>query len=167
MVAPIALLGLWFLMRVGIFIADRFLQISPTLEIVAFSNWVLRMALLLAGLDALAFFGFLAALGLNGSGLVGHALVPCIATAVYALLALVLNFPGFPLPLHRLLVFPAQFLQLPLVAIALGMEGAFLPIVVPTVLFTLLWVWNVHDRATLAEFMAASRREQTGSPVEA
>jgi len=149
--APAGLLGLWILMRMGIFLSDRVGQTSPSLEAVGVSIWMLRVALLFISLDALAFFGFFVGVGLNSPGLMGDGMLFCVASALYALLALVLNFPGFPLHLHRLAILPAQLLLLPIVGKAFGHEGAFLPVVVPFVVFAMLWMWNLHDRKTVAE----------------
>lgn len=159
MFAAAGLLGLWILMRIGIFLSDRVGHVSPSLGAVGASIWMLRVALLLVSLNAVAFFGFLVWIGARSPSLIGDAMVFCIASVLYALLALVLNFPGFPLHLHRLVIFPVQLLLLPIVGTASGYEGAFLPMIVPFVVFAMLWIWNVHDRATVEEAVAG--------PVEA
>jgi hypothetical protein len=143
-VVPIVLLAISLPLQVGMFLADRVFLTTPSPRLFHFADGLLRGALIFVSLDALAFFGFFVMFGtslLNDQQTAFSALL-----AIYALVALGMNFPGIPLRLHSWVFLPAQLLLLPVFVLWAAEGASIFYLAIPLALFVGLWFWSLHSR---------------------
>jgi hypothetical protein len=98
--AFIALVGLWLLVRMCVFFADRMDSVTLPPDIYLITAWMLRLILIViaAGVMILAIPGALFAIGMGDafSGRTSHiAYIVLFSIWIYALAAVVMNFPFF------------------------------------------------------------------------
>ncbi len=142
----------WMLLRISLFVSERWDVITLHPDAIAITIWLHRSLLLLVSAAGLfiAAPGALFAIGMGSSfGGSDREFFPLLAGvigfAIYMLVALILNFPGFPLHVHHrwfasvhLVLLPSLLLLVkPLVFLAfLGVISAFFG----------FWLLNLRDR---------------------
>ena len=97
----LSIIGLWLLLRICIFFGDRLDSVSLPPDIYPFTAWLLRLLLIIiaAGVAFLAIPGAIFAIGMGdafGGTHSSGAYFIFGSIGIYALAALVMNFPFFP-----------------------------------------------------------------------
>lgn len=148
--AFIALTGLWALLRISIFLGDRIESISVHPDLYSISTWVLRIILLgIAGYGLyLSIPGILLVFALSNAygGIQSYlACASLISITIYTISALIMNFPFFPLSLHKKLFYPIHIVLLPCLAVV-PYVGAFFIFFGLLFVYSLLWRMCLSDR---------------------
>jgi hypothetical protein len=151
--AFIALVGLWLLVRMCVFFADRMDSVTLPPDIYLITAWMLRLILIViaAGVMILAIPGALFAIGMGDafSGRTSHiAYIVLFSIWIYALAAVVMNFPFFPLEWNMKGYLPAHLVFLPCLAV-LSQPQAFLVLILMLGAFSLLWRLCLIDRTKI------------------
>jgi hypothetical protein len=148
--AFLALVGLWLLLRITLFFSDRIGSVTMPPDLYPICTWMLRLILItVAGGVAFialpgAVFGISMGDAFGGTRSYGlYAVI--LGVGLYALSAIILNFPFFPLPLHEKLFLPIHFALLPCLLL-LPHLAAFLTLCVLLLLFHFLWRLCLPDR---------------------
>lgn len=148
--AFLGLVGFWFLLRISLFISDLSGSGSIPPDVYPICTWMLRLILMIvAGIVTFIALPW-AIIGIGmGDAFVGtrsydlYAVI--LGIGLYSLSAMIMNFPFFPLPLHKKLFFPVHIVLLPCVLI-LPYIVAFLMLFGLILTFHLLWRLCLSDR---------------------
>lgn len=148
--AFIALIGFWLLVRICVFFADRMDSVTLPPDIYPITAWMLRLILIViaGGVMILAIPGALFATGMGDafSGRTSHvAYIVLFSIGIYALAAVVMNFPFFPLEWNMKGYLPVHLILLPCIAV-ISEPQAFLVLILMLGIFSLLWRLCLSDR---------------------
>jgi hypothetical protein len=153
------LILLWILLRLAVFFEARSDWVSLPPEVASFCTALHRLILIVLPLSFLVFvlphLVFALAIGnafhANPGDFTTGVIFACFG--LYALAAVVLNFPGFSLALLRRLFLPTQVLLLPcLITIMKPMVFLLLALILGS--YAAFWKWNLVERvekATMGE----------------
>jgi len=147
------LVGLWLIIRICVFFADRMDSVTLPPDIYPITAWMLRLILIViaGGVMLLAIPGALFSVGMGDafSGRTSHmTYIVLFSIGFYALAAVVMNFPFFPLEWNLKGYIPVHLVLLPCLA-ALSQPQAFLFLILMLGGFSLLWRLCLIDRTKI------------------
>lgn len=142
---------LWVMIRIALFLEPYLDSLNlpvDTIRIASFLHRIILMAI--AGIPLFLIFPAFAmqvyigrAFNPNSRDIPAFILLGSLS--LYCLSALILNFPGFPLRLHRKLFWPLHLILLPCI-VSLIYPISFVVLIVCIGLYTLFWRWNLKER---------------------
>lgn len=148
----VASAGLWALLRGYLFLAERLDSVSVYPDLYLFASWLLRIVLVAVALSVAvmavpgAIFAFQMGDAFGSGGTSWWAYISLISIGFYALGAVVMNLPFFPLRLHRKLIYPFQLVLLPCLVLLVS-PMLLLMLLVVLLTYFLLWLLCLADRA--------------------
>jgi hypothetical protein len=144
---------LWLIIRIALFLEPYLEYLNLPIDTIRIASFLQRIILIaVAGILLFLVFPTFAiqvfigrAFHPNSGDIPAFILLGSLS--LYFLSAVIINFPGFPIALHKKLFWPVHLLLLPCI-VSLIYPLSFAVLFICVGVYTLLWRWNLKERST-------------------